>query len=243
MNPGSKLHLELPLLLPDLPDARDRCVSALIQTLSGRSGITDAHVVDAAATPAELCVHYAPDLISLERVRELAESVGAEITSRVGHLIVQSIDTFHARAASSLGAKLRAQGGVFEAEVAGSGVVRIEFDRQRISKAALLEQVMASGIRLATEPFGAPAAVQAPTEVHAADRDQAHDHAQVDEQAHAHEHGGPFGEQSELAFALICGALLATGWILSRWVHTQAWVPIACYGEIEEHTSELQSPC
>ena len=218
MTPGSKLHLELPLLLPDLPDARDRCVSALIQTLSGRSGITDAHVVDEAATPAELCIHYDPELISLERVRELAASVGAEITSRVGHLIVQSIDTFHARAASSLGAKLRALDGVFEAEVAGSGVVRIEFDRQRISKSALREQVRASGARLASEPLGLPAASQAPTEVHADDHD------------HAHEHGGPFGEQSELAFALICGALLATGWILSRWVHTHAWVPIACYG-------------
>ncbi len=215
MTPGSKLHLELPLLLPDLPDARDRCVSALIHTLSARSGIVDAHVVDEAASPAELCIHYDPDLISLERVRELAESVGAEITSKVGHLIVQAIDTFHARAASSLGARLRSLEGVFEAEVAGSGAVRIEFDRQRISKAALLEQVTASGIRLATTPVELPAVAQ--TGIDAADHD------------HAHEHGGPLGEQSELAFSLICGALLATGWIVSRSVHTHPWVPIACY--------------
>lgn len=94
MTSDSKLHLELPLLLPDLPDARDRCVSALIQTLSARSGIVGAHVVDEAARPAELCIHYDPDpdLISLERVRELAKNVGAEITSRVGHLITQALD-------------------------------------------------------------------------------------------------------------------------------------------------------
>ena len=143
--PGSKLDLALPLLLPDLADARDRCVSALIQTLSARSGILAAHVVDEAASPAELCIHYDSDLISLERVRELAESVGAEMT---------------------------------------------------------VTNILSAG-----KPSDRAAARQASTESHA--DDHAHEHE--------HGHGGPIGEQSEPAFALICGTLLATGWIVSRW--------------------------
>ena len=211
----AKLQLELPLLLPDLPHARDQCVSSLIDSLLARSGITNAHVVNEAANPAELCIHYDPELISLQRVRELAESVGADITLRVGHLIAKTVDTFRARAANSLGAKLRALDGVFEAEVAGSGVVRIEFDRRRTSVETLREQMMAVGIRLAEESVALPAPVHASTEV----RVDKHDHAG----------GGLLGERFELPFALICGALLVAGWVVSRWVPAPAWVPIACY--------------
>ena len=46
MTQDHKLRLELPVLLPDIPDTKDRCVSALIDTLSARSGILEAHVLE-----------------------------------------------------------------------------------------------------------------------------------------------------------------------------------------------------
>ena len=100
----------------------------------------------------QLCIHYDAGIISLQKVRELAHSVGAEITGHVGHLILRSAETLHARAASGLGAKIRALDGVLEAEVTGSGVVRVEFDRELISEAALRGKMAASGIFLAEKP-------------------------------------------------------------------------------------------
>jgi Cd2+/Zn2+-exporting ATPase len=128
-----KLRLEVPLLLPDIPDARDHCVRSLIAALTGRTGIAEAHVVEEAGSLAQLCIHYDAGVIPLERVRELAQSVGAEITGRVGHLILRTDETFDAREASSLGAEVRKIEGVVEAEVAGSGVARLEFDRHLVT--------------------------------------------------------------------------------------------------------------
>lgn len=47
--------------------------------------------------------------------------------------------------------------------------------------------------------------------------------------AEKHSHGGPFGEQSELAFAILAGVALGVGWALERWSSFSGWIPIACY--------------
>ncbi|MBE7171645.1 MAG: heavy metal translocating P-type ATPase [Williamsia sp.] len=53
-----------------------------------------------------------------------------------------------------------------------------------------------------------------------------HDHAGHD---HAHSHGGPFGEKTELIFAIICGALLALGFGLSFIKNISPFVPTGFY--------------
>jgi Zn2+/Cd2+-exporting ATPase len=40
-----KLRLDLPLVLPDIPDTRDACVGRVVGLLAGRPGIGEAHVV------------------------------------------------------------------------------------------------------------------------------------------------------------------------------------------------------
>lgn len=226
MTQDHKLRVELPLLLPDIPDTKDRCVSALIDTLSVRSGVMEAHVLERQGGVPQLCIHYDTGIISLERVRELARSVGAEITGQVGHLILRGAETFHARAASSLSTKIRALEGVLEAEVTGTGVVRVEFDRELISEAALRDKVAASGILLAEKPTEKPVRVE----------DQEHEKAPVAkgagpvaEEAHAHLHGGLLGEKSELAFALMSGALLVIGWVSAWQALGPVWMPTAFY--------------
>lgn len=99
MTQPQKLRLEIPLLLPSLPDIRDRCVKLLIQTLESREGIAAAHVADAATggTP-ELCIHYDPDVISLGKVRDIARGAGAKLTDRFGHMLLR-VGTKHPRAA------------------------------------------------------------------------------------------------------------------------------------------------
>ena len=41
-----KLQLDIPLLLPEIPDEKDACVERLISTLEEKEGIEKAHVKD-----------------------------------------------------------------------------------------------------------------------------------------------------------------------------------------------------
>jgi hypothetical protein len=52
-----KAQFDLPLLLPDLPDAVDACVGRLIDRLRRRTGVDEVHVQPATVeAPAKLCM-------------------------------------------------------------------------------------------------------------------------------------------------------------------------------------------
>jgi Cd2+/Zn2+-exporting ATPase len=56
-----------------------------------------------------------------------------------------------------------------------------------------------------------------------------HEHPGGGHQGHDHAHGGPFGEKSELAFALIAGACLLAGWLVGWRALGPAWMPVAFF--------------
>ena len=68
MTDPAKLRLDLPLVLPGIDGARDRCVARLIELLRGRPGIAAARVVGPDGPAPELCIHYDPATLSLGRV-------------------------------------------------------------------------------------------------------------------------------------------------------------------------------
>ena len=72
-------QLDLNTVLPEALDERDACVQRLTAGLQAREGILSAHVKQGEAAAAQLCVHFEPDVISLQRIRELALSLGARI--------------------------------------------------------------------------------------------------------------------------------------------------------------------
>lgn len=233
--PTTRLRLDLPLLLPDVDDADDRCVGRLIAALSGRPGIAEAHIAREGGAP-QLCIHYNPAQITIGRVRELVHASGAQVSERFGHLVVRADEALHARAARSVAEGLRSIPGVLEADVAASGTVRIEYDRQEVSAQALLEQAAKLGLKA---PGAAPSNVAKAHGDHAghahgkgegdhADHD--HDHAEAggDHAGHSHS-GGPFGEMTELVFAGMAGALLGVGWLLERVGAGPTWLPTAVY--------------
>ena len=207
------LQLDIPLLLPDVADASDGCIGRLIADLDGRPGIEQAHVVAAKGdAPAQLCIHYDPDTLPLPRIREIVQAAGAAITERFGHVLWPVEGIAHQRRARTIGDRLRTLPGVIEAEANASGLVRIEFDRERGSERVIRDALIDMGV---TPPAAVPA-VGAPPAKELED----HDHA----------HGGIFGHNSELIFALICGGLLVAGFSIEKLVSAApGWLPTACY--------------
>ncbi|MFC6282072.1 MULTISPECIES: heavy metal translocating P-type ATPase [Polaromonas] len=234
MAKAENIRLDIPVLLNGVEDAKDKCVARLISQLKGRTGINDVHVKEPGdSQPPQLCIHYEPATISLQRVRELAASSGAALSERFAHLTFRT-STQHARAARRLSDQIAALKGVVEAEVATTGSVRIEFDRSIVDDAKMRSSLEALGLRVeAASPALAPHGkgedsheghAHKESHAHGSARESGaaeHDHggegpaqAGHDDKEHAHDHGGPFGENSELIFALLAGLLVLIGWVL-----------------------------
>ena len=246
MNTPETLRLDLPLVLPGVDDMQDRCVARLTQALSGRPGIKEAHILGEEGDSPQLCVHYNPNEITLGRVRELVQSVGAQLGSRYAHLVVRSSGPLPARSARRVADELRSVPGVWEADVAASGAWRIEYDRSTVSEQTLLDTATSLGLarEAALEPRPSQATAvlggDKPVSNHdhgkaepesGHDHDHDHDHAPGpgDHAGHDHGHGGVFGEKTELIFSLLAGALALSGWLIGRGDFAPGWVPMACY--------------
>ena len=189
---SEKLQLELSVLLPDALDGRDGCVHRLTSTLDGAPGLENVHVVDAAdGGAARLCLHYDPATTSVTRIRAQAEAAGAALTEQFAHVLWAVTGVGHIRKARSVTESLNRIDGVMEAEVA-PGLVRIEFDRTRLDEDALRHALAARKVSVD-------------------DGRQTDEHGSGD---HDHDHGGPFGERSELIFAITSASLWTLGLVL-----------------------------
>ncbi len=201
-------RLDLPVVLPHVPDATDACVDRLMDRLRGQPGVSRAHVVPATnGAPDRLCVHYDPDTIARPRIRQRAESVGAELTDRYGHLVWSVEGISRPRRARTIANRLRQLNGVVEAEARAAEQVRVEYDRSVTDDDEIcdvlrsLDVHVCDGVLDARRFSGGPGAEP--------DADARED------EGHAHDHGGIFGERTELLFALLAGACVAVGFGLS----------------------------
>lgn len=206
---AGKLQLNLPIILPDIPDDADACVDRLMEELRGQAGIEEIHVrVKGDNAPSQLCIHYDPRVLSLARIRELVDAAGARLTGQFGHLVWKVEGIGHQRWARTVTARLLALPGVLEAEASAAGTVRVEFDRKQATERDVREAL--AGLRVHRLPEA-----DKPVYKHEEDGDQ--------------QHGGIFGTNTELIFALICGGLLATGFAIEKLVASPDWLPLACY--------------
>ncbi len=213
-----KLQLDLPVLLPGVPDARDACVRRLIGGLVSKDGVERAHVVEASGDgPAKLCIHYDADALSLPRIRQMARQMGAEITDHYGHVLWEVEGLRFQRRARTVAERLKRTEGVIEAEANATGPIRIEFDRTKTNEAALRRVLAEMGMRVtAKEPPEAAAAEGRP-------------HAHAAGAEHEHARGGLFGERTELAFAIAAGLCVGIGWLLITFTSIPAWIPLALF--------------
>ena len=238
------LRLDLPVLLPDAPDARDACVARLTDELSATSGVERAHVVPAEGDrPAQLCLHYDPDAVALPRLRRAAERAGAQITRRYGHVLWEADGLTHQRRARTVTERIRQRPGVVEAEANATGPIRIEFDREATTEADLRRALADLGVSVAPEPAETRALPDSPPPV--GDDHAGHDHAPGGGRApeaedhsghdHApgahgeHSHGGIFGERTELIFAILSGVCVGLGWALATFTGVTETLPFVLF--------------
>lgn len=146
------VRIELPILLPEIPDARDACVRRLQELLTERRGVTTTHVVERDGA-ALLCLHYDPDLVTLDNVEQLARAAGAEVRERYGHHVL----SIRAVAAEDAGRRiedtLMAVNGVVAASANLAGqVVRIEVERARFRPEEAERALRAAGFAAVSQP-------------------------------------------------------------------------------------------
>lgn len=205
------VQLDLSVLLPEVHDSTDHCVERLGASLSSASGIQRVHVDQKERGGARLCIHYDRGAVSLDEVRRLALQSGAQLTTDIGHLLWTVKGISHERRARTVAETLRKLDGVYEAEASAAGSVRVEFDRHSSSE-QLIEQALASLGVHRTE----------------AGATSGHDHAHAG-CAGGHSHDGPFGERTELVFALGAGAAYLAGLLVSVLTELPAGVSTAFY--------------
>jgi Zn2+/Cd2+-exporting ATPase len=187
-----KLHIKIPLILPDVPDEKDHCIQRLVETLQDEKGIEKIHVAyEKNNGVPELCFHYNPDIISIARITALAKQTGAILTAKIGHKLFEVTGIRHTRHAKQIENILQNQKGILEASVTETGFIRVEFDTGEINLEAILKILSKQKLAIKT------------TDEH------------VHEEVHDHEHGGIFGEKTELIFSIAGGVLLGIGFGLS----------------------------
>ncbi|MEW5976268.1 MAG: HAD-IC family P-type ATPase [Acidobacteriota bacterium] len=153
-----KLKLEIELLLPKIPDARDGCVARLQRQLAAIRGVTEAHI-EGSNGKARLCIHYDPALLTLATVKRLATKAGAEVSNRYQHELipVEGMDCSDCILAIEHG--LRRMDGVLAATVNyAAGTLHVEYDTTKINRSTIVERVHGLGYRVPKE--GAAAYVE-----------------------------------------------------------------------------------
>ena len=232
-------RLDLPLLLPDVPDSRDACIARLTSVLQARPGVVRAHVLDVgdtepggamAVTSPVLCLHYDADRVTLADVEALTRAAGASISERFAHALVPIRAVATEDDGTRIEEMLRAAPGVTAAAVSlAAQVARVEFDR-RVTSRANIEAVLrdASAVPLENGGPKSPASVAVPADEHV--NDDGHDHDAPPDRADAP--GGSlgwYGRNRELAWSLMSGALLLAGWLMERGMTEPRWMAIALF--------------
>ena len=238
-----KLQLKIPVILPQVPNEKDTCVERLIQELQAKEGIEKIHVADANGDDVpQLCFHYDPDIISIDRIQSLAERTGAEITEKYGHLLIEVKGIRHTRHARSIEKGLLGINGVLEASVSASGIVRLEFDKKQTNFDEISKQIGKEDLqvqRSASNENDHPEISKKKPE-HSKKEDtkeqtsaEGHEHKEGEShgarEEHSHAHGGVFGKNTELIFSIICGTLLGIGFGLSYVESIPDWISLGLY--------------
>ncbi len=145
------LELDLPILLPNVQDLQDQCIARLQNALASKRGIANAHVHTDRA-PAQLCVHYDADLVSLNDVEQLAKRAGAEIVQRYHHELIPIEGMDCSDCARVIEHSVGRMDGVLNVTVNyPAQKMRVEYDSQKINHGAIDKRLRGLGYTVPAE--------------------------------------------------------------------------------------------
>ncbi len=225
---GEAAHqLDLPVVLPGVDSEDDGCIGRLETRLREQTGIRSVHFDKNQSGQSVLCLHYDPNLVSLEKLERMARDTGTDITDRFRHesLPVKGMDC--ASCAASIEHVVAKIKGVTHVRVNyPTEKLKVEYDSDLTSRDAIVRAVGKLGYRVP----GASQKVRAQKPVHDhSDCDGHHDHEGHDhderngaEAEHSEDEHDDHGEDAdpnaswlmrnrELALSLASGVLLAIG--------------------------------
>lgn len=219
-----KLQIEIPLILPEVPDDKDPCVQDFIKLLDGQKGIEKVHVEQNSDSDVpHLCFHYNPAEISISQIRKIAKQIGSSISEKIGHKLIEVEGIRHTRQARNIEQTLKSLPGMIEVSVSASGMVRAEFEKAQLNESELIEALQKEGLSIPDTSVDAKrylSTIKNGVAKHL-DKEQA--------PSHEHTHSGVFGQNTELIYSIISGVLLATGFTVSFIATVPAWISIAFY--------------
>ena len=142
-----KLSLQLALVLPDIPDERDSCVTRLTEILQAQ-GLEKVHIVQQNGESC-LCLHYDPTTLSLSQVRSLAQQAGAQLSTRYQHEVMRIDGMDCTTCATVIEHALSRLDGVLEASVSYAAErMRLEYDSVKVSRKAIILRLEALGYKV-----------------------------------------------------------------------------------------------
>ena len=218
-----KTKINLDILLPEIPDERDRCVERLIKLLEGRNGIEKIHLKPQnEQNKAQLCFHYDPDVISIDRIQSLAKKAGATFTEKFGHLLIRTDGVRHVRHARLIESKLKRIEGFTMVSVSGTGVMYIEFDHHKINQKEVERSITAMGVKIISNEHAQLIGQKSD----GIDKHVDKKNEEGKSKEHDHLHESIFGKNAELVFSVISGTLLGIGFGLSFLEGLAPWVSL-----------------
>ncbi|HDL78111.1 MAG TPA: cadmium-transporting ATPase, partial [Bacteroidetes bacterium] len=146
-----KLRLEIPVLLPEVKNERDQCVERLLEQLKNQRGFQKIHI-DHKNGESVLCLHYDPNLITLEKVGRIAKEAGAQISRQFHHETLHITGMDCPACALSIEHILGRKAGIMTVSVNyAAEKMRVEYDTQIMSHRQIVHFIQGLGYRIAED--------------------------------------------------------------------------------------------
>lgn len=144
------IQLDILLVAPDLPHERDHCLDQLTTMLQHHRGVQRVHITDDAEP--QLCIHYDPNLLTLNSAERMARETGSAFTERYRHEQINFVGLDSADSTTIISQQLEQQMGVLHANLNyASGQLAIAYDSQQTDRAAIEQTLKKFGARFSAE--------------------------------------------------------------------------------------------
>ena len=145
------IELDIPLLLPGVENEKDECLNRLEGALQNQKGILRAHL-EREKSPVDLCLHYDPNLLTLEQVRRLAERAGAGIANRYHHASIPIEGMDCSDCSLVVEHSVGRMDGVLNVNVNyPAEKMWVEFDAHKVNRSAIEKRVRSLGYEIPVE--------------------------------------------------------------------------------------------